>query len=209
MQRSSERRGLQARALRRSLGGRVLFEGLNLEVEPGQTLVVQGPSGVGKTQLLRALAGLVPLDAGEVTWRGQRAAELGMPHWRVEVALVAQRPAVLPGTPRAFVHTLQGLRARRGRAIQDPVALAAGWGLAEADWDAPWAQLSGGQQQRAALAVIVSGNPGVLLLDEPTSALDEDARDAVEATLRGRTVVWVTHDAAQADRVGDQRLVLR
>jgi len=68
--------------------------------------------------------------------------------------------------------------------------------------------LSGGEAQRAALAVAVSRKPTVLLLDEPTSALDPATMAEVEASLAGQTAIWVTHDDAQAERLGGRRLSL-
>jgi len=193
---------LQATDLRRVVGERTLFSGLSLQVEPGQTLVLRGPSGSGKTLLLRALAWLDALDAGQVTLDGRDAVAWGVPQWRTEVAYVAQSPAVFAGSPADFLQLVKELTAQRGRGCSDAIALAAAWGLPTRAWSQRWADLSGGERQRAALAVAVSRQPKVLLLDEPTSALDPDATAAVEASLAGLTCVWVTHDSAQAQRVG-------
>ncbi len=195
---------LQTTALRCERGGRVLFSGVTLDVEAGRTVAVMGPSGSGKSQLLRMLARLDADVGGALMLDGRTPAQWGAAAWRAEVAYVAQRPAVLAHTPAEHAAAVAGLRAQRDRAHDDPVALAGAWGLPPAVWNRRWETLSGGEQQRAALALVVSRRPSVLLLDEPTSALDEATAHAVERSLAGYTAVWVTHDRQQALRVGSE-----
>ena len=185
----------------RQVEGRTLFDGLDFALEAGQLAVVRGPSGVGKSQLLRALAWLVPVTSGRVALDGRSPEEWGVPRWRAEVVYVPQAPAIFADTPAQHLEAIADLAVQRDRPADDPVALAAEWALPPDTWRREWSSLSGGERQRVALAVALSRRPSVLLLDEPTSALDPDARDAVEAALRGRTAVWVTHDAIQAERV--------
>jgi len=175
-------------------------------VAGGDVLVVRGPSGCGKTCLLRLLAWLDAPDEGRVTLGERGPADIGAPWWRRRVAYVPQTPPALQGTPAEFLARVGTFRT--GNARRDPVGIAEGWGLPPSTWDQPWSRLSGGERQRALLALGLCGDPEVLLLDEPTSALDDEATAAVEATLSGRTAVWVTHDAAQADRVATNVLEL-
>jgi len=189
-------------------GRRVLFDELSLIVEPGQAWVIRAPSGRGKSVLLRMLAALDPLETGQLTLGGKTPAEWGVPQWRTRVSFVAQSPAVLPGTPSASVARLRTFAAQKSRPVDDPVALALPWGLPASAWSQPWSALSGGERQRVCLAIALSGRPDVLLLDEPTSALDRAARDAVEATLRGQTLLCATHDPDQAERLQAQVLEL-
>jgi len=205
---------LRATSLRRTVsdgagGARLLFDGLDLELQPGQAWVIRAPSGSGKTLLLRMLATLDPLESGVLTLGGRPPQEWGSPQWRVRVSYVAQTPAVLPGTPSDAMDQLRALGVQRHRPADDPIALACQWGLPETAWAQPWSELSGGERQRVALAIALSRRPDVLLLDEPTSALDVEARDAVEATLRGRTLLCAAHDVDQAQRLGAQVLELR
>lgn len=197
----------ETRQLSRSFAGRVLFRGLDLRVAPGEVLAVRGPSGSGKTTLLRCLAWL-DAPQGEVLLDGRSPAQWGVPAWRRRVAYVAQRPAHAAATPAALAVEVLRYASQRGEPGDDPRALASRWGLPSGCWDQPWQELSGGEQQRVALALALARRPAVLLLDEPTAALDPDSRDAVEADLRCRTALWVTHDPTQAERVADRVLDL-
>ena len=199
--------GLRATGLRRVVGGRALFEDLDLHLPPGTTLVVRGASGAGKTQLLRALAGLDPLDEGAVSLDGATPEALGWTGWRRRVRLVAQDPPVFSGTPAELWVRICGFAALAD-AVDDPRPLALRLGLDDDALNRPWSALSGGERQRISLAFALASRPDVLLLDEPTSALDEEAMRAAEGLLRERTCVWVTHDPAQAERVADATLWL-
>jgi putative ABC transport system ATP-binding protein len=190
--------------------GRPVLRELALEIGEGSTAVL-GPSGVGKSTLLRLLNRLADPDQGRVLFRGQDVRELDVLELRRRAALVPQVPAPLPGTVAdnvRFGPQLAGREADVGRALS----------LAElapdyAERDA--ARLSVGEQQRVMLARAVALEPEVLLLDEPTSALDPDARAGVERALldlRERvriSTVLVTHDRAQAERLAATIVELR
>jgi putative ABC transport system ATP-binding protein len=179
-----------------------------MALAPNDHLVVVGPSGIGKSSLLRVLATLDPLAAGELRLNGRTPDEIGIPKWRRQVTYVASTPPPLPHTARDWLITIGALAAQRSAPVDDAYALAADWGVGLELWDQPWSRLSGGERQRLALAVAVSRRPLVLLLDEPTANLDPASVERVEATLADRTCVWVTHDPAQADRVGSRHLEL-
>lgn len=200
---------LEARGLTRRLGGRTLFGGLDLTVEPGQVMVVRGPSGSGKTRLLRLLAWMDPPDSGRITLDGRDPEQWGACAWRAEVVWVPQAPPAMPGTPASYLEAVADLKVQRAREADDPMAIAERWGLPAEVWSRPWSELSGGERQRAALAVALARRPAVLLLDEPTGNLDPEATVAVEADLKGRSAVWVTHDDRQAERVADGLITLK
>jgi putative ABC transport system ATP-binding protein len=189
--------------------GRVVFEGLRADVADGATGIV-GPSGVGKSTLLRLLNRLADPTVGTVRYRGRDLREQDVLALRRDVGLVPQLPALLEGTVAENVLYGPGL-AKRGADVTASLRLAGldpGFGPRRAD------ALSVGEQQRVMLARTLALQPSVLLLDEPTSALDDATTAAIEATLRdlrdrlGLSFVLVTHDLDQAARLADRVLVL-
>ncbi|KAJ1644573.1 hypothetical protein J3B02_006548 [Coemansia erecta] len=190
-----------------------LFYDVNFDLYENQVLVVRGPSGVGKTTILRCIAQLTPYEAGvcSLATKGdsfRKPLQMGIPAWRADVMYVPQRPAQLAGTPLDFVDMVNSFRVQGDREHYDPVEIAEDWGIAQELWDKKWPELSGGEQQRIALAVALSCDPKVLLLDEPTSALDPRSTLLVEETLAQRTCIWITHDDAQAKRVASRILTI-
>jgi putative ABC transport system ATP-binding protein len=182
---------------------------------PEGAACVAGPSGSGKSSLLRLLNRLADPVAGTVRYRGEDVRDRDPLALRREVALVPQLPALLDGTVEGNVRyaaSLDGDRASAGEADVARLLELAGLDAGFAERDAN--RLSVGEQQRAMLARALAVSPRVLLLDEPTSALDEDARDAIEATLRDLrerldlSLVLVTHDLDQARRMADWLLRL-
>lgn len=179
-------------------GGKLVFSDLDLTIAKGERIAILGPSGVGKSSLLMAIAGLLPLTSGRIA-----LAQDG-------VTLMQQRPALLPWLSALdnilLGPRLQGRKADTAKA-RDLLAMI---GLEEAANTRP-AQLSGGQQQRVALARALALNPQVLLLDEPFSALDLESRHRLRkdvSTLQdalGFTLVLVTHDQSDADALCHRR----
>ena len=188
------------------IGVRSVFGPLSLQVPAGQWTCLLGASGIGKSTLLRLLAGL----ADGVEFTGSLGASDGLP-LRGRVGLMAQNDLLLPWLDCLGNVTL-GARLRgttpdlpRARALLEKV------GLAGAAQRRP-AQLSGGERQRVALARTLMEDCPVLLLDEPFSALDARTRaqmqDLAARLLEGRTVLMVTHDPAEAVRLGHQLLLM-
>ncbi|HEX5795940.1 MAG TPA: ABC transporter ATP-binding protein [Geminicoccaceae bacterium] len=171
------------------------------ELPAGACVAVRGPSGAGKTLLLRALADLDP-NRGEVTLDGAARDAMPAPRWRRLVTYLAAEPAWWADTV--------------GEHFADWAAaapLVAALELPEACRSWPIARASTGERQRLALARGLAHRPRVVLLDEPTSGLDEDARRAAETLLleqfrSGLSALWVTHDDAQARRVAERSLAV-
>jgi putative ABC transport system ATP-binding protein len=185
----------------------VCFRALkNVSAElPRGTSCVWGHSGAGKSTLLRLLNRLGDPESGRVLFDGRDVRELDPLALRRRAVLVQQLPTVLPGTVHANVVYGAQLQQREVdvAALLEHVALPPAYGETDARL------LSVGEQQRLVLARALALEPEVLLLDEPTSALDEVARRQVEATLEhlcgdlGVSLVLVTHDRAQAERLAD------
>jgi putative ABC transport system ATP-binding protein len=189
--------------------GRVVFEALRADLAEGATGIV-GPSGVGKSTLLRLLNRLADPSAGAIRYRGRDLREHDVLKLRREVGLVPQLPALLEGTVADNV--LYGPRlAKQDADVARSLRLA---GLDPAFGPRRADALSVGEQQRVMLARTLALQPSVLLLDEPTAALDDTTKAAIEGTLRdlrerlGLSFVLVTHDLDQAARLADRVLVL-
>lgn len=189
---------------------------LNLDLAPGAT-VVSGPSGAGKTMLVRALAGLLPAGAQNTgTLRAEFAGEaydltrIGARTWRrLRGRQIGTLTAEATFTPTRTI----AAQLREVAPGLDPAALAARVSLPADRFDRRPDQLSGGELRRATLAVALAGDPAVLLCDEPTAGLDPATASAIAELIArraatGRVVLVVTHDPAVAEVVGGRQVEL-
>ncbi len=175
----------------------ILVDG-SFDVPVGGRLAIIGPSGAGKTSLLRLLNRLDDPTEGRVLLDGVDLREIDPPALRRRVGMLFQQPFLLDGT---VLDNLAYPMTLLNRTLETTVATAllAEVGLPAELLDRPHDQLSIGQTQRVALARALALNPDVLLLDEPTSALDEESARLIITTLlrrnreRGQTQVMVTH----------------
>ena len=198
---------IHLQSARLTYGGTALFEALDLVLPAGRTTCLLGPSGVGKSSLLRLIAGLA--DGAEGVVLDERGAPLDG-----RIAYMAQQDLLLPWLSlRSNVMLGPRLRGEardprlqdRARALIDEVGLAA-------HGDKRPAQLSGGMRQRAALARTLLEDRPIVLMDEPFAALDAITRyelqELAARLLQGRTVLLVTHDPLEALRLGHRIQVM-
>ena len=197
--------GVHIRNARVAFGDSVLFDNLELALPRGKWTCLLGPSGIGKSTLLRLLAGLAPPDA-----TADIRADDGRP-LQGRVAWMAQPDLLCPWLDVA-ANVMLGARLRGQRADKNRAhALLEAVGLADKKSAMP-GTLSGGQRQRAALARTLMEDRPLVLMDEPFAALDAITRwrlqELASELLRGRTVLLVTHDPREALRLGDAVRVL-
>jgi len=194
-------------------GKQVVLRDVSVDVADGDLLVIIGPSGSGKSSLLRAINRLNEIDSGTILFDGQPIHAMPVTELRCKVGMMFQKTSPFDGTVAdniAFGASLAGETLSRQR-ILELMALAS----LEAEFiDRPANELSGGQEQRLGIARALALNPSVLLLDEPTSALDPIATHHVEESLLKLratihlTMIWVSHSIEQARRIGSRVLLL-
>jgi putative ABC transport system ATP-binding protein len=191
-----------------------LLREVSLAVCGGDRLAIFGPTGSGKTLLLRSLSLLDSTDEGQLLWLNGPVVPGSVPDFRRHVIYLHQRPALIEGTVE------ENLRLPFSFAIHAHEEFDRNWVLATlgkvergADFLVrSWRDLSGGEAQIVALVRALQLHPTVLLLDEPTASLDATAAQAIEQLVSqwhqqsngGRAVVWVTHDREQSSRVANR-----
>lgn len=188
-----------------------VLQGISCEVEPHQIVCVVGPSGVGKSTLLRCLAGLQAPTGGTVAVSGRR---LAAPSPDVGLVFQDYSRSLMPWLTVLdnVILPLRGRVPRSQRADRARPALAE-VGLADAGGKYPW-QLSGGMQQRVAIARALVYEPKVLLMDEPFASVDAQTREDLEdLVLRvrnesGQAIILITHDIDEAIYLADRIVVL-
>ena len=194
---------LELRNITKYFEKRLLLSGINLHIAPGETAALLGPSGSGKSSLLKIIAGLEPADTGSVHWDGHDISQ--QPPERRRMALMFQDFALF-GHLNVQDNVAFGLieqRVPKAAARARALALLADFGLQGFATRRVFS-LSGGEQQRVALARALITAPQVLLLDEPFSALDADLRVALRQEFSqriaagGMAALLVTHDEAEA-----------
>lgn len=187
---------LTVEGVRTKAGGPVDFS-----LRGGEIVAVRGPSGSGKSLMLRAVADLDPAE-GAVTLDGTPRDRIPAPQWRRRVCLVPAESGWW--ADRVGEHFADGATGK---------ALIAALGIDPAALDWEVRRLSTGERHRLAIARALAPDPAVWLFDEPTAALDAEAAGLVERVIvqgrdRGAAILMATHDAAQAARLADRSLFM-
>ncbi len=211
---------LELRGLGRlAVDGRWLLKDIELMLQAGQRLAVAGPTGAGKTLLLRAIARLDPIDQGELRWRGKSVFGKAVPLYRRQAIYLHQRPSLVEGTVEDNIRLPFGFRSQRGKTYSRAGVLDC---LAAVSRDETFLSrssrdLSGGEMQIVALLRAIQLQPDLLLLDEPTAALDEAATLLIEGLVdrwwrdaaEHAALIWVSHNRDQIRRIADSVLQMR
>ena len=189
--------------------GRAILDIDDATIDTGGVTAVVGPSGSGKSTLLRFCNRLAVPDSGHVFYRGDDVTGLTASVLRRNVGMVFQKATPFGGTLR---DNLQVAAPKRNDGeYADHLRRV---GLDPAWLDRQAAELSGGEAQRLCMARTLTTEPEVILMDEPTAHLDPSATETIEALAQslahsGTTIVWVSHDPRQVDRVADRVLDIR
>lgn len=219
MSSDQDRPMIRLRGLHKSFGAKTVFTGLDLEVQPGESVVVVGGSGAGKSVLLKHITGLLQPDQGTVEVDGVLLAELNtkdLTSFRRKFGMAFQEGALFDSMTvgeniafplvRGREHSQQAIRDRVAeclRLVQLP-------GL-EAKMPS---QLSGGMRRRVGFARAIVHEPQILLFDEPTSGLDPLTKATIDALILeiqsslGSTLVTITHDMGSVFRIADRMAML-
>jgi putative spermidine/putrescine transport system ATP-binding protein len=205
---------LELRALNKQFGAHAAVREVNLDVAPGEMIVLLGPSGCGKTTTLRMIAGFLPATSGDILLDG--GSILGVPAYRRDIGIVFQSYALFPhlSVARNVRFGLEMRRVPRAEADARVLEMLRLVKLESFSERLP-RQLSGGQQQRVAIARALAIHPRLLLLDEPLSNLDAALRQEMAREIRilqrdrGITAIVVTHDQGEAMAMADRLVVMR
>ena len=210
---------LEARELSRRLSDdRLVFENVSLAIHSKDRWAIQGPTGSGKTLLLRCLALLDPADSGQVLWNGQTIAKAEVPSFRHSNIYLHQTPSLLEGDVGSNLEAPFAFQQHHQSTYNEEriVAWLTQLGFSTTFLKAESGNLSGGERQVVSLLRALQLSPTILLLDEATVALDENTTLKVESLVNdwvgeegtSRATVWVSHSEEQLKRVSDESMWL-
>lgn len=204
---------LKISKLSKSFADKSIINEFDLDLSQGDILTIVGPSGGGKTTLLRCICGLESIDAGEIKLDGQVIDPEAHQSGDSRIGIVFQDFNLFPHLSildNLILAPINVLKQSKEETVAKALTLLADLGLAGKEKQYPF-ELSGGQKQRVAIARALLMEPKVLCYDEPTSALDPALRESVAETIlklkkEGMTQIVVTHDHDFAKKIADQLL---
>jgi phospholipid/cholesterol/gamma-HCH transport system ATP-binding protein len=211
---------LSLRGIRKSFGATRVLDGVDLDILPGQSMVVIGGSGMGKSVLLKCILGLLRPDAGSILLDGEDLAGMSgskLDSARARFGMLFQGGALFDSLPVWRNVTFALTAGRSGRAAElraRAIAELARVGLGAEVADLKPAALSGGMQKRVALARAICARPDILFFDEPTTGLDPIMAGVINRLIRdqvaalGATALSITHDMGSVRHIADRVAML-
>ena len=202
--------------VRKAFGPKQVLDGIDLQVQPGESLVVIGGSGTGKSVAIKCILGLIKIDSGSIKVDGREVSGLkgkALAEHQARFGMLFQGGALFDSLPiwRNVSFALSGPAASRRAAAIDTLARV---GLGAEVADLRPAELSGGMQKRVALARAIASKPEILFFDEPTTGLDPIMADVINDLIRTLvtdlkiTALTITHDMASARKIADSVAML-
>jgi phospholipid/cholesterol/gamma-HCH transport system ATP-binding protein len=207
---------IAVRGLKKSFGRKLVLDGIDLDVGVGESVVVIGGSGTGKSVLVKCILGLLDADAGSIKIDGREVTTL--PHGRREALLqkfgmLFQGAALFDSLSvweNVAFGLIQGRGVERQKAKQIALEKLGAVGLGPEVGELRPAELSGGMQKRVALARAIAAEPEIIIFDEPTTGLDPIMGDVINNLIvkcvkdLGATAISITHDMASAHKIADR-----
>ena len=204
----------------KAFGPKVVLDGVDLDVAPGESVVIIGGSGIGKSVTLKCILGLLTPDSGTIEIDGENVLELeaaAREKLNISIGMLFQHAALFDSLP-VWENVAFGLlaekRCSRRRAREIAIEKMGLVGLRPAIGDLPPADLSSGMQKRVGLARAIAVDPTIIFFDEPTTGLDPIMADVINKLIVhvnqvvGATALTITHDMASAKKIGDRIAML-
>jgi phospholipid/cholesterol/gamma-HCH transport system ATP-binding protein len=211
---------VELRGVKKRFGRKVVLDGVDLTIEKGQSLVVIGGSGTGKSVMIKCVLGILRPDAGQIFVDGREITRLGgraRDAVLKKFGMLFQGSALFDSLPvweNVAFGLIQGHGMARSRAREVALQKLAKVGLGPEVGDLSPAELSGGMQKRVGLARAVAADPEIIFFDEPTTGLDpimaDIINDLIIATVKdvGATTLSITHDMVSARKIADRIAML-
>ena len=202
---------LALKNIRKQFDGKIVLDGIDLEIHRGELVSMLGPSGSGKTTLLNIILGLTPADSGSIHFEGIDISRVSMKDRGFNI--VFQDYALFPNM-NAYKNIIYGLQNKQHHSGKNDIEELIDFLELRSHLDKRIDQLSGGQKQRVALARTLATKPKILLLDEPLSALDGVIKETIKERIKAitkrykLTTIIVTHDPEEALTMSDKVMIL-
>jgi phospholipid/cholesterol/gamma-HCH transport system ATP-binding protein len=213
---TEEAKKIEVRGLKKAFGRKVVLDGIDLDVAPGESLVIIGGSGTGKSVLLKCILGLLRPDAGSIRIDGVEATELSSrerERLMLSFGMLFQGGALFDSLPvweNVAFALIQAHGMKRDAAKKVALTKLAAVGLGPEVGELRPSELSGGMQKRVALARAIAAEPEIIFFDEPTTGLDPIMSDVINELIvkcvreLGATAVSITHDMASTRKIADR-----